>query len=982
MPSPQSKRVCAAALSLLATVGVLMGQGYETVHSFSFDHGGPSGGLIEEADGKVYGVTSAGGSYGKGSVFVMTPDGIGGYDLDTLHEFAGPDGLEPRGPLVKSNDGLFYGTTVWGGAGGLGALFRIDTLGNFELLHSFAGSDGQNPIARPYLAGDGNFYGTTIAGGANGFGTAYRLDSADTVITLHSFTATEGYPEGGFVQAGDGLLYGPARGDATGFGVLYRMTLAGVVTHLHTFSGSDGANPVWPLLLASDGKLYGVASGSVTAGNVYRIDTAGVFTHLHTLTQAQGASPGGPLIQAADGKLYGTTLYGGAQDLGVIFRISTAGAFQLVHSCTGIEPQSPQGRLLELEPGVFVGPSGSPTGWYGALFRFQMPSTLSVWQEFGGTEGAQPTSQLRQATDGLLYGATTGGGPLSFGTLFRMDLTGAFETLHAFSNSDGAYPASWLVQATDGNLYGTTGYGVNDIGTTFRLGLDGTFTLLGENYGASRNLIQASDGLLYGGVVAGVVQFDLSGEATLVASSPPGEGLNAELVQASNGWFYGTALTPVKSDSFIFRANASGAFERVFTFTGGPEGGRPWAGLLLGSDGNLYGTTTIGGVSQNGTVFRYDPVAEELTTLYSFGSNVSGDATFARGRLVEGPGGALFGISELGGLHYQGAIFRVLPSGEGSVVHSFGGGGDDGLSALDGLTLASDGRFYGMTAAGGQFGGGAIYRIDPAALPSVTGLLPSSGPASGGTAVTLSGGVFLPGASVSLGVTASPDVTVLGDNEIEASTPALEAGTLYHAFVTNPDGGSGSLAKAFLTDFGDVPQGDLFHDSIESLVRAGVTAGCGFGFYCGSQSTSRAQMAVFLLKSKLGESYEPPPATGTVFIDVPADAFAAAWIEDLAARGITVGCGGGRFCPLSFVTRAHMAAFLLRTLLGPDYVPPSAAGIFGDVPVGSFAADYIEDLYGRGISAGCSASPLLYCPTRATTRSQMAAFLVSTFSLP
>jgi hypothetical protein len=139
---------------------------------------------------------------------------------------------------------------------------------------------------------------------------------------------------------------------------------------------------------------------------------------------------------------------------------------------------------------------------------------------------------------------------------------------------------------------------------------------------------------------------------------------------------------------------------------------------------------------------------------------------------------------------------------------------------------------------------------------------------------------------------------------------------------------------------------------------------------------------VFLLKASFGEGYAPPPATGTVFADVPASAFAAAWIEDLAARGITGGCGGGNFCPNASVTRAQMAVFLLKTLLGTSYTPPAATGVFGDVPPGSFAAAWIEDLYHRDITSGCQASPLLYCPAAANTRGQMAVFVSKTFTLP
>ncbi len=139
-------------------------------------------------------------------------------------------------------------------------------------------------------------------------------------------------------------------------------------------------------------------------------------------------------------------------------------------------------------------------------------------------------------------------------------------------------------------------------------------------------------------------------------------------------------------------------------------------------------------------------------------------------------------------------------------------------------------------------------------------------------------------------------------------------------------------------------------------------------------------MAVFLLKAKHGASYAPPAATGTVFTDVSAQSFAAAWIEELAAEQISSGCGGGGFCPTASVTRAQMAVFLLKALEGPAYAPPPATGsVFSDVPAGAFAASWIEDLAARGITSGCGGGN--FCPTNPNTRGQMAVFLVSTFSL-
>jgi len=138
-------------------------------------------------------------------------------------------------------------------------------------------------------------------------------------------------------------------------------------------------------------------------------------------------------------------------------------------------------------------------------------------------------------------------------------------------------------------------------------------------------------------------------------------------------------------------------------------------------------------------------------------------------------------------------------------------------------------------------------------------------------------------------------------------------------------------------------------------------------------------MAVFLLKAEHGSNYTPPDCAG-VFNDVPCPGPFTNWVEQLAAEGVTGGCGGGNYCPSQSVTRAQMAIFLLKTKDGSAYTPPAATGIFGDVPPGSFGADFIEELYNRGITGGCSTSPLLYCPTTPVLRQQMATFLVRTFA--
>jgi hypothetical protein len=279
----------------------------------------------------------------------------------------------------------------------------------------------------------------------------------------------------------------------------------------------------------------------------------------------------------------------------------------------------------------------------------------------------------------------------------------------------------------------------------------------------------------------------------------------------------------------------------------------------------------------------------------------------------------------------------------------------------------------------------SFFKTDPRTRPWFLALgdvsvSPRSGPAAGGTGIAVSGAGFQDGAILEVGGVAA-DGALVTPSMISATAPALPPGTLNDVLVTNPDGTEGSARKGYLADFLDVPQGHAFHDFVEGVFRASVTAGCGGGSFCVDRPLTRAQAAVLLLKSRFGPFHVPPPATG-IFADVPPGSFAADWIEELASLGITGGCGGGDYCPSAPVTRAQMAVLLLKTALGSAYVPPAVPPIFDDVPPGSFAADWINDLHGRGITGGCSTVPPLYCPDDDDTRGQMAVFLVRTFLLP
>jgi hypothetical protein len=255
-----------------------------------------------------------------------------------------------------------------------------------------------------------------------------------------------------------------------------------------------------------------------------------------------------------------------------------------------------------------------------------------------------------------------------------------------------------------------------------------------------------------------------------------------------------------------------------------------------------------------------------------------------------------------------------------------------------------------------------------------------SGPPEGGSFMNVDGTDFVNPTTLTFGGQPAVNVVFVNDRRLTANSPALPAGSAYDVTVATPDGTTGTLEKGWVADFLDVPTGHNFHSFVTTLVSNAITAGVGGGNYGVGQSTLRQQMAVFLLKAKLGLCYTPPACTG-VFPDVPCTNIFAAWIEDLAARGITGGCGGGNYCPANPVRRDQMAVFLLKTKYGSSYVPPPCDGDFDDVPCtpGVGFSDWIEQLAEEQITTGCGGGN--YCPLNPNTRGQMAVFIVKTFAL-
>jgi hypothetical protein len=192
---------------------------------------------------------------------------------------------------------------------------------------------------------------------------------------------------------------------------------------------------------------------------------------------------------------------------------------------------------------------------------------------------------------------------------------------------------------------------------------------------------------------------------------------------------------------------------------------------------------------------------------------------------------------------------------------------------------------------------------------------------------------------------------------------------------------NGASCLAAPATFVDVPTTNPFFHYVETVYMNGVTGGCNSNplLYCPTNSVTRQQMAVFILKAVHGQAYVPPACAG-IFQDVPCSNPYASWIEELAAEGVTGGCATGMYCPLDPVTRQQMAVFLLKAEHGSGYTPPACStNPFPDVACPSTYANWIKQLVAEGITGGCGGGN--YCPTSAVNRAQMAVFLTRTFNL-
>ena len=376
-------------------------------------------------------------------------------------------------------------------------------------------------------------------------------------------------------------------------------------------------------------------------GTVFKITPNGTLTTLYAfgtvttnaVVPIDGSNPQAGLIQGSDGNFYGTTFAGGTN------------TNELASSYNS---------------GEFNG--------YGTVFKINTNGVLTTLYAFGmitdvygdPLDGQNPVAALAQDSEGNFYGTTQAGGEnfeaggLDGGTVFKITTNGVLTILYDFEAYDGAYPDAPLVQGSDDYLYGTTSAG--------GIGWDDNEdynTAFGTVFKISPNMPLGPLGLLE------------PPTSLFTFGATNGAGPQAGLIQGSDGNLYGTTSgfsPPYHGGGTVFKISTNLELTTLYSFTNVNDGQNPFAGLVQGSDGSLYGTTDSGGMNNSGTVFKINPDGAGFTTLYSFSTAsvdpnnanyaTNSDGAYPRASLIL-VGNTLYGTTSLGGASGFGTVFSL-----------------------------------------------------------------------------------------------------------------------------------------------------------------------------------------------------------------------------------------------------------------------------------------------------------------------------------
>lgn len=628
---------------------------HELVHSFSTPPKIPTGHLVQDDDGWLWGATSSGGRYGVGTIYRMSPDGA---EWEEKVSFNGREGL-PRGgypsrSVVRATDGC-----LWGLTNDPATLFCFDPKSGM-LTTEVELENGDEPLACPTILPDGQIWFGTHSG-------------------IHRYARTG-----------------------------HELTM--VIHRERTKPGKKALPKLGELTPDGHGWLWAVTSEDREGGSVCKINIAtGEWMQLLTFTGKAGAFPGrypyAGLTLGQDGFIWGTTRNGGETDQGTVFKIhAETGEFTCVaqfrlgkEANTGINPESmlvDDGRGFMWGTATYGGVGG--TLGRGTIYKVERSTgELSVVVYFTGTDGGAPggipRAHLLRTDPDHFVGVTNFYGTGSCGVIYRVDIpTGRYEVLKHLADVaetiEGSEPHGSLVETTDGSLWGTTFYhGANHCGTIYRI--DPVTHQI-------------------------VTKIDFTGKA----GSFPGSNPDAGLVSDGHGWLWGTTRSGGASDAgTIFKIHEqTGAFSSISQFGRGSQtlrGGGPMTELALDGRGQLWGTASD-------AIFKIDPSNNSVKHIASFGGDLREPFGSGPGRLAADGKGHMWGCALGDRLHQKASLFRIRTADDAfEVVHTYAAAQAEwsGWHPCAQMFQGSGGSiwFTGVLEQGGQRSRVSLNQLDP-----------------------------------------------------------------------------------------------------------------------------------------------------------------------------------------------------------------------------------------------------------------------------
>ncbi|MES2837618.1 MAG: choice-of-anchor tandem repeat GloVer-containing protein [Bacteroidota bacterium] len=662
----------------------------------------PYGNLVQATNGKLYGLTTEGGSFNKGVIFEYDPISN---SFSIKFHFNGEMGRSPYGSLMQANNGKFYGMTCYGGVNDKGVLFEYDPYTNVYIKRiDFNGCNGSHPRGGLMQSTNGKLYGLTKNGGSNncrGPGTIFEFNiSNNQLITKHEiFGVNVGlHPNGDLIEANNGKLYGLTTGDSDGDDYVvgyFKSKLFEFDPLNNTYSEdyNDNFFAYGSLLEASNGKLYGLSSGgNINKGRMFRYDiTSQTLTNLIYFDNNTGWYPYGNLIEASvcypkytDTTIISCTAYTLGSNTYTKSGIYTQ-TYTNTYGCSNINtlhltinPKVCSPIPAELWGMTNIGGANN----LGTIFKTDgIGNNHTVVFSFdGAASGSGPNGSLMQATNGNFYGVTTGGGSNNMGTLFEYNpKTNVFTKKIDFNGLvNGSWANGALLQATNGKLYG-----VASAGGTYNSGVLFEYDPLLNLYIKKLDFEQVANG-----------------------RAPIGK-----LIQATNGKLYGLTNNGGTFDRGVFYEYDlnTNTYSKKLNFSGtAGEGKYAYGSIVQAENGKLYGMTGYGGINDFGIIFEHDPITNITTKKVDF----NGYMMENYGSFVEDAAyGNLYAMSNRGGTGL-GVLFAYNIAANTVNAKNIFNGINGSRPSQNDVLLARNRKLYGLTKSGGNANLGVLYEYD------------------------------------------------------------------------------------------------------------------------------------------------------------------------------------------------------------------------------------------------------------------------------